>query len=143
VSAQSYLIRDEVDRRYALRAVSDAAYGKEVRVDWPKRTVDQNRRMWAMLTVIANAHPKFGPRDDWEPDDWKKILLQAWLTEAGMPVGGLYPGLNGGIVVLDELTTSKLTVDQMAQFQESILAWMDTHDPPIVWEERDSEEGRT
>ena len=59
-------------RAHAL--VERAPQGFVCKIEEPKRTLEQNDRMWAMLTDISVAMP-MGRRHT--PDDWKAIFMNA------------------------------------------------------------------
>lgn len=61
-------------RDRAKRIIDQAPGGYIAVVEEPKRTLDQNARLWAMLSDIAVAKP-LGRRHT--PDDWKAIAMNA------------------------------------------------------------------
>lgn len=139
---QTYILREERDRRFAIVAVQRAPLGMAVEIKKPKRSTEQNRRLWAMLSAIAgdpdsNSAPRWAGRT-WDTEDWKDILLHAYLTDKRPErAGTMVPGLNGGVVVLGRVGTSDLTTEQFSEFMDMIVAWMDQHSPPIIWAEQE------
>lgn len=131
---QTYILRTERDRGFALAAVMKARMGLAVTIDHPKRTSEQNRRMWSMLTAIADSEMRFDG-DKLDAEEWKDVLGSAWLKMRGRETGRLRKGLEGEPVVLGRFSSSKLTTKEFADFSDSILAFIDTHG--ITWVERE------
>jgi hypothetical protein len=81
-----------------------------------QRTLEQNAKMWAMLDEIADAGIL---RDQhWNPEQWKAIFMQS----LGHPVTVL-PTLDGNSWFPISLSTSRLTIEQMSELIECMLAW--------------------
>lgn len=138
MAVQTYIIRSERDREFALRAVYRAPLGMAVVIDHPKRTSEQNRRLWSMLQAIADSDMLFDG-DKLDADEWKDVLGSAWLKVRGRETGRLRRGLEGEPVVLGRFSSSKLTTKEFAEFSDSVLAFMDTNQVP--WDERDGAPG--
>lgn len=84
-----------------------------------KRTLDQNAKMWAMLTDIAE-------QIDWvvdgrlqklEPEEWKDILTAGLKQELRVA-----QGISGGVVLLGQ-RTRKMTVKQLSDLIELMNAF--------------------
>lgn len=87
----------------------------------PTRTVEQNAKMWAVLTDIAQQvqwHVD-GKLQYLEPEDWKDILT-AGLTKNQR----IAQGVEGGFVMLGQ-RTSKMKVGEMVELIEFAL-WFGT-----------------
>jgi hypothetical protein len=82
----------------------------------PKRTVDQNSRMWAMLTALSVQLPWHGQR--LTPDDWKLIFMAALNQELR-----LVPNINGNGFVQLGRSSSKLSKAEMSELMELIEAF--------------------
>lgn len=70
-----------------MAAVSAAQIGMQVRISKPRRTVEQNARMHAMLTDLANQLP--WPKNTGELHDaewWKRRCTLGWLKESKQEV---------------------------------------------------------
>lgn len=132
--AQTYIIRSERDRGFALAAVMKAPIGLAVVIDHPKRTTEQNRRLWSMLQAIADSDTTFDG-DQLEAEEWKDVLGSAWLKMKGRETGRLRKGLEGEPVVLGRFSSSKLNTKDFAEFTTSVLAFIDTQG--IHWAERE------
>lgn len=131
---QTYVIREELDRRFALRAVQKAPIGMAVTIDHPKRTTEQNRRLWSLLQAIADSDLTFDG-DKLDTEEWKDVLGSAWLKAKGRETGRLRKGLEGEPVVLGRFTSSKLSTKDFAEFCDSVLAFIDTNGIP--WAQRE------
>jgi hypothetical protein len=101
-------------RERAVAAVLKAPDGYICRVEEPKRTVDQNSRLWAMLADVAMSKP-LGRMHT--PEEWKCIFMSA----CGWEVAFL-PGLDGRFLPYG-YRSSQLTKKQMTDLQDFIGAW--------------------
>lgn len=90
----------------------------------PQRTLDQNAKLWAMLTDVARQHEHYGQR--YEPDAWKILFLTALGKELR-----LAPALDGKGVVALGTSSSKLSKSEMSDLFEFMLAW--GAENGIVW----------
>lgn len=116
-------------RERAHQLVDRAPPGYVVKISAPKRTDDQNSKMWAMLTDLSIAKPE-GRR--LIPDDWKVLMLHACGWECQF-----LEGLDGRPFPRG-FSSSALTKRQMADLITFIQTYGDQHD--VVWsnEERDA-----
>jgi len=78
------------------------------------RTLEQNRRMWAMLTDVANQVVWHGKT--LTPENWKDIFSSALKKQE------VVPGIDGGFVVMGQ-STSKMTIKEMLDLQELMAAF--------------------
>ena len=85
----------------------------------PTRSLEQNSRLWALLTDIARQveWPVDGKLQRLSPEDWKTILTAA-LTK-GQRVA---QGVDGGFVMLGA-STSRMSVGEMIDLQTLIEAF--------------------
>lgn len=101
--------------------------GRSVRVDVseakPTRTIDQNSRMWALLTDVSRQvrWPVDGKLERLTPDEWKEIFTAALVK--GQRVA---QGIEGGFVILGT-RTSRMSVGDMIDLQELISAFGAEH----------------
>jgi len=108
------LANDDVRKR-ALQWVAVAPIGTRVEFKAPKRTLDQNSLMWALLTDVSRQAIHFGVK--YSPDDWKTIFLAALSREMRTAIN-----LHGdGIVPLTR--SSDLSKEEMSDLIELIQAW--------------------
>ena len=84
----------------------------EVRAE--TRSLEQNARLWAMLTDISKQVEWYGHR--LTPDEWKDVF------SASLKRTKVVPGLDGGFVVCGQ-STSKMTIAEMCELQELITAF--------------------
>lgn len=111
------------------------ALGKNVRVEikelLPRRSAEQNARLWAMLTDISRQvqWPVDGKLQRLTPEEWKDVMT-AGLTKTQR----VAQGMEGGFVMLGT-RTSRMTVAEMCDLQSLMEAfgaehgvrWSDPH----------------
>ena len=101
-------------RRRAMELVMKAPDGFVATIAEPKRTLEQNDKLWAMLTDVSVAMPQ-GRRHT--PDDWKSIFMSACGWECQF-----LEGLDGRPFP-QGFRSSKLTKTQMSALIDFIDAW--------------------
>ena len=116
-------------RSDAARFIKQAPDGYIVTIREPTRSLDQNARLWAMLTDISKAMPQHGRRHT--PDDWKCLFMHA----CGWEVQFL-DGLDGRPFP-SGFKSSRMTVKQMADLITFIMAYGDEHG--VAWSEPEPE----
>ncbi|MGY3535371.1 recombination protein NinB [Bradyrhizobium sp. USDA 4452] len=89
--------------------------GTRVEFKEPQRTLEQNDRMWAMLTDIARQCTLNGRR--WSTDQWKVIFLHELGREAQF-----IPSLSGNFIPYGQ-SSSDLGVKEMSDLIESMFAY--------------------
>ena len=104
--------------------IGKAPAGTRVEFKGPQRSIEQNDRMWAMLTDVARQKTHAGRR--FTTDEWKVIFLHA----CGREVQFL-PALNGGGFVPYGQSSSDLSVSEMADLITFIMQWGDENG--VVW----------
>lgn len=108
-----FLVHDEA-RRNAVEFVKAAPEGWCVEVKQRTRTLDQNARMWAMLTELSRQVVWHGQH--LTPENWKDMCTAALKRQA------VVPGIDGGFVVLGT-STRRMTIGEMAELMEFIAAF--------------------
>jgi hypothetical protein len=83
-------------------------------LDRPRRTVDQNRLMWALLGDVSRQVVWHGQK--LESGEWKDVFTAALKRQK------VVPGLEGGFVVLGT-STSRMTRQELSELVELILAF--------------------
>ena len=78
------------------------------------RSLEQNARLWAMLTDISRQVDWYGRK--LTPDEWKHVF------SAALKKQDVVPGIDGGFVVLG-LSTSKMTKAEMCDLQTLMEAF--------------------
>ena len=101
-------IRSKADRDRACRWIEQAPWGVRIEFKQNRRSIDQNSRMWAMLTDVATQVTWHGQK--LRPDDFKLVFLDALKRELRV-----VPNIDGtGFVNLGR-SSSDLTKDEMSQ----------------------------
>lgn len=101
-------------RQRAQKLILRAPDGYVVTLSEPKRTLEQNDRMWAMLTDISHQKPMGRSHT---PDDWKAIFMNACGWECQF-VEGL-----DGRPFPQGFRSSQMTKAQMSKMIEFMLAF--------------------
>lgn len=104
------------DRRKATAWIAKAPTGTRVEFKAHKRSTDQNSKMWAMLTEVAEQATHKGQR--YTPDQWKILFMYA----CGREVQFL-PGLDGKTFLPWGQSTSDLSKQEMTDLIEFMHAW--------------------
>lgn len=78
------------------------------------RSLEQNARLWAMLSDISRQVDWYGRK--LTPDEWKNVFSAALKKQE------VVPGIDGGFVVLG-LSTSKMTKAEMCDLQTLMEAF--------------------
>jgi hypothetical protein len=119
---QTVILCGEDQRALAAKLVREAPLGCVVTVALPKRTLDQNARMWAMLSDVSRACP--GGRQH-TPETWKQLFMHALGHEVRFEMG-----LNGEPFPTG-LRSSRMTRAQMADLITFIAEYGDRHG--VAW----------
>lgn len=90
-----------------------------VKLERKKRTVDQNAKMWSMLTEVSKQVDWYGEK--LSPEDWKHVFTASLSKQRAVP------GIDGGFVILGK-ATSKMTKAQIADLIELIYAFGAEHE---------------
>jgi hypothetical protein len=116
-----------IGRANALAAVAAAPDGWRVKVEPPKRSLDQNAKFHAICADLARAKVPWAgkPRD---AEEWKALLVSghAVATKHG---GEVVPGLEGEFVSIRESTASmtKARSSSLIEYAQAFAAGF----PPI------------
>jgi hypothetical protein len=127
--AYKFVLNGDYARHRAMKAVANAPAGYVASVEEPRRTTDQNSRLWAMLSDVAMSKP-LGRMHT--PEEWKCIFMAA----CGWEVAFL-PGLDGRFLPYG-YRSSRLTKKQMTDLQDFIQAWGDENG--VSWSDESKEE---
>jgi hypothetical protein len=126
------IIRSPQDRGRALRWVEQAPFGTVVEFKQKGRSGDQNSAMWSILTQINKQRPVHNGVK-MSAVLWKAVFMQALGAELVM-----LPNLDGDGLFPFGHRSSKLTVSQMSDLIELMLAW--TAQQGLVIEHFDGDE---
>lgn len=121
--SQTVILHGASQRSFAKDLIDRAPADAVVTIRAAKRSVDQNAKMWAMLSDVARAKP--GGRH-WPPETWKAAFMhflghQVQFCE-GLDDTGPFP---------IGFRTSRLTVPQMADLITCIQEYGDRHN--VAW----------
>jgi len=112
------LLTSRETRQRAASWALNAPPGTIVEFRQPKRTVDQNARLWALLTDVARQIEWAGRKRTTEA--WKDIFTAA-LRSAKHELD-VVPGIEGGFVLLG-MHTSSMSKAEMIDLQTLIEEW--------------------
>lgn len=114
MSGHTIILDSPTARARAHQLIDAAPFGAVMNVRAAKRTVEQNDKMWAMLTDISRAKPD-GRRHT--PDTWKALFMHACGHAVHFEMG-----LSGEPFPVG-FRSSRLSKAQMSELIEFILAW--------------------
>ena len=121
------ILSSKFARERAKSLIDKAPDGYVASVEEPKRTLDQNSRLWAMLSDVAMSKPMDRRHT---PEEWKCIFMAA----CGWEVAFL-PGLDGRFLPYG-YRSSKLSKKQMTDLQDFIQAWGDENG--VRWSQQEA-----
>lgn len=108
------------DRRKEAKSIIDAAPPNSVvKISAPKRTLEQNDALWALLSDISRAKPE---GREWPPETWKAAIMHALGHEMRFE-----HGLEGKGAFPLGYSSSRLTKDQMSELLEYAMAYAARH----------------
>ena len=110
------VLNSQADRARAARVVMTCPPGSRVEFKADKRTSDQNSKMWAMLTDIAQQKEHAGRR--YTTDQWKVIFMHACGREVQF-----IPSLDGATFIPWGQRSSDLSKQEMTDLIEFMFAW--------------------
>ena len=114
------VVNGSQDRARASAWASKAPPGTRIEFKAAKRTLDQNSRMWAMLTDVAQQTTHNGRR--YTPDQWKVLFMHACGNEVQF-----LPSLDGATFIPWGNHSSDLSKSEMTELIEFIFAWGAEH----------------
>lgn len=97
-----------------IKASLMAGHRMVVEVKKETRSLEQNARMWAMLTDVSKQVVWYGRK--LTPEDWKHVFT------ASLTKQEVVPGIDGGFVVLGK-STSQMTKSEMSELQDLMQAF--------------------
>lgn len=121
---QTFILRPHT-RPIVAKLIAGAPDGYTVNVAAPKRTNDQNAKLWAMLSDVSRAQPEGRV---YSPETWKAIFMSALGHEAQYA-----EGIEGEPVPLG-FRSSRLSKAQFADLIEVIYSYGARHG--VRWSER-------
>lgn len=121
-------ILGDADRKKIANWAWGVAKGSRVEFKAPQRSLDQNSRMWAMLTDVAQQVDHIGRR--YTPDQWKVLFMHA----CGREVQFL-PALDGATFIPWGQSSSDLSKHEMSELIDFIGTWGAEHG--VVFHDRE------
>jgi hypothetical protein len=125
MSRATLILNHPSQRDLAVSWIEKAPQGCRVEFKRPKRTLDQNSKLWASLTEVAMQVTWHGIK--LTPDDWKLIFLDALAREKKQELR-MVPNTDGTGVVNLGRSSSDLSKDEMSELIELIHAFGAKHD---------------
>jgi hypothetical protein len=122
---QTIILASQKQRDLAKQIIDAAGVGFVVRISEPKRSLEANALMWALLSDISRAKPD-GRRHT--PEVWKALFMSACGHEVQFAAG-----LDGNPFPVG-FRSSRLSVRQMADLITFIIAWGDERG--VAWSDR-------
>lgn len=110
------ILAGDAQRARAVKWIAQAPAMTRVEFKAPRRTLDQNAKMWAMLTEIAAQKEHCGRR--YPPETWKQLFLHALGREMQF-----VPALDGQTFLPLGQRSSDLTKAEMSDLIELMHAW--------------------
>ena len=114
-----------------MRALQEIPLGWVVEFKENTRSLEQNSRMWAMLTEVSAQVEWYGQK--LTPEEWKDVFTAAQKREK------VVPGIDGGFVVLGQ-RTSKMTIKEMNDLMMLMEAF--GADRGVKFKADDTDDGR-
>lgn len=125
MSKRVFIMAHAIARQNAVRAVQEAPEGYSVTIAEPRRNLDQNARMWAMLADISGQVDWYGKR--LTPEDWKHVFSSSLRRLE------VVPNLDGTGFVALGLSTSRMSKREMSDLIELMFAFGAERD--VEWTE--------
>ncbi len=123
---QTYILREDRDRHFALRAVQLAPFGMQVKISKPTRTPEQNKHLHGCISDIAAQLSAPGRNTLEDIEFWKPRLTLSWIVEKKREYE-IITALNGQEFGILLPHTSDLNTEQCAELIEWIYAFGAEH----------------
>jgi len=114
-----FILAHDQARQRAQQAIQYAPKGYVVTIKEPKRNLEQNALLWAMLKHISDNVIWYGQK--LSTDDWKNVFT------ASLKKSHVVPGIDGGFVVCG-LSTSNMSKATFSELAELIYAFGASHE---------------
>ena len=112
-------------RRRAQDAIAAAPDGWVVRISEPTRSLEQNARLWALLSDVSEQVDWYGKR--LTPEDWKHVFSSSLRRLE------VVPNLEGNGFVALGLSTSRMTKRELGDLMTLIEAFGAERE--VIWSE--------
>lgn len=115
-----YVMSHAEARKRALNAVAESPDGYRVKIEPPRRSLDQNAKFHALCSDLARQCVEWGgmPRT---AEDWKVLLVSGHAVATGLEAE-LVRGLEGELVMLRE-STAAMSKSRGSSLIEYALSW--------------------
>lgn len=120
------MILTKYNRELAHQMVDLAPDGHVIEVKPAKRSLEQNRLYWAILTDISE---QVVPGKAYEPSVWHEYLRALFLSERVME-------LPDGSIKMLEPSTAELNLSDFSAYVEKVIQWALQHDVKLSEEAR-------
>lgn len=121
------VVQSRADRERAHNWIDRAPPGTRIDFKGPRRSVEQNDKLWAMLTDISLQKEISGRR--FTPDQLKVIFLHACSREVQF-----LPALDGSTFVPYGQSSSDLSKEEFSELLDFISAW--GAENGVVWSDQ-------
>lgn len=109
------VIGSSIDRQRIVNWAMKAPVNTRVEFKAPRRSLDQNSKLWALLTEVAQQVVWYGQK--LTAEDWKDMFT------ASLRKARVVPGIDAGSFVLLGLHTSDMDKEEMSNLIELIHAF--------------------
>lgn len=110
------ILNSAAERQKATGWIAKAPPGTRVTFQAAKRSLDQNSKLWAMLSEVAQQATHYGKR--YTASEWKILFMAACQKEVQV-----IPSLDGKSFVPWGYSSSKLSKEEMSELIEFIVVW--------------------
>lgn len=110
------ILHTHADRQKASGWIAKAPVGTRVTFQAARRSLDQNSKLWVMLTEVAEQATHYGKR--YTPAEWKILFMAACQKEVQV-----IPSLDGQSFVPWGYSSSNLSKDEMSDLIEFVMSW--------------------
>jgi hypothetical protein len=117
---QTIVLSDAHRKRTAIDIIAQAPLGHVAKISAPVRSLEQNNRLWAMLSDLARAKPE---GREYPSEHWKALTMD---MAGHKPIW--HPALDGDGIVCVGYKSSRLTVAEMCDVQTAIEAYAAQHE---------------
>jgi hypothetical protein len=114
-----FVLSHDLARANAKRAIDEAPAGHSVTIAEPRRNLEQNARLWAMLGDVSAQVDWYGKR--LTAEDWKHVF------SSSLRKLEVVPNLDGTGFVALGLSTSRMSVREMSDLIELLFAFGAEH----------------
>lgn len=109
------VLNSNENRRRAVHWIERVPAGTRMELKAPRRSLDQNSKLWAMLTDIAQQVEWYGQK--LSSEDWKDVF------SASLRRARVVPGLDAGTFVPLGMRTSDMSKQEFSDLLELISAF--------------------